>query len=244
MKKSKILCTVLVVLMMFSMLVGCSIAENKDIDTATEQLQENVDNSTAKVNNEKIINDDGEEFIVDTTKMGEIIDNYESISSSKITIENVEYNLPFAVSELINNGWSLPDSNYVSFDNAFDPETSTSLVSFSMYNKDNKSINLREVYNSSSEIKKIEECTLTSINLDEYYEIGFILPGGITNNSTAADVLSVFGNPNNTNDFEWGYNLDDQLSYMNHNNSNLTYHFTFNDDGTIYAVTVAYEGDI
>lgn len=84
------------------------------------------------------------------------------------------------------------------------------------------------------------KASITRVSLHVEWEdiTDFVLPGGIIADSTAADVLSVFGNPNEAEGFESGYNLDDQLSYENNDKSGLSYHFTFNEDGTLYSCSI------
>lgn len=218
-------------------------ASNSDANKTTNNSSssnETNDNTTI----DKIVSEDGDEFVVDMTTKGEVDTNAEGINSNKFTVVGTSFTLPCNTADLFNSGWHL--SSNMTFDNNFEPETQTSLVSFYLYPPEEigYSIDLRSIYNENSENRPIEECELTGIYLNGYSssdDADFVLPGGITEKSTAADVLSVFGNPNDNSNFEYGYNLDDQLTYENHNNTGLTYSFTFNDDGTLYSVRIEYE---
>lgn len=214
---------------------------NTDVDKATNNSSssnETSDNTTT----DKLVSEDGDEFIVDIITKGEIEENAEGINSNKFTVAGTSFTLPCNTSNLFDAGWTIKSN--MTFDNFFEGKTETSLVSFEIDSPDNDAeISLSSIYNDSEENKPLEECQLTGVKMDPYYfeNADFVLPGGITKNSTAADVLSVFGNPNDNSNFEYGYNLDDQLTYENHNNTSLTYSFTFNDDGTLYSVRIEYE---
>lgn len=236
----KIMSLLLIITMLF-LLAACGDKENNtnvDSDTFINQPQ-SYENTEAGSTTEKIVNDDGEEFIVDTTTTGEIKENYDPVSSTKITIDNVEYSLPFKSSELLNNGWILAGE----FDEDFSPNTSTTLLSCYLVNDNNERILIDCIFNNNDTAKPFEECLVLDFEVyEEAYN--YILPGGITNNSTAGDVLSVYENPYTTSYFEDGYNFDDNLYYYEQIDSQIDYQFTFNEDGTINRVIVRYQGDI
>lgn len=248
MKKTKILCLVLAILMLFSLLAGCGSSEKADDSVETSQTEEKSDDTPTEDSDENTeADDDSDEFIVNTSTSGEIIKDYDDINSSKITIDGIEYDFPVKMSDLFDDGWTIPGSEngLDNFDNSFEPESQTNLISFSVINDNKSKIGLGKIYNTSKEVKKIEDCTLTSVDFYDYYNTDYILPGGITNKSTAKDVLEVFGDPNNSSDFVSGYNFSTQLTYENQKNSNLRYSFLFNeDDGTIYHLIIEYEGNL
>ena len=68
----------------------------------------------------------------------------------------------------------------------------------------------------------------------------WILPGGITAQSTAKNVLEVFGDPNKTKQFSKNsYSTENELYYIENITSGISYCFQFNDDGTINKVKLS-----
>lgn len=219
---------------------------NEDVQSENNQADDTTKNTSASNTNNKIINDDGEEFIVDTSVKGSIKTGAESIDSNKVIINGVTYEIPCMTSELFNNGFYLSDN--MTFENEFDANASTNLISFDLYNDEGNFIDLSQIYNNSDSTKTLEECLLTELRIDvdeiTYADAAFdfVLPGGITKDSTAADILEIYGNPNSSDVFKNGYNLEHQLTYNNHNSSHMSYSFCFNDDGTLSLAVFTYEG--
>lgn len=249
----KVLAIILMMTIIVSLFAACGndATTNTPDDVNNDNIQtnqtENDENNKQPAQNDtnKIVNDDGEEFIVDTSVKGSIKDDAESINSKKIVLDGITYDLPCAVSQFFDDGYRLGKN--MTFEDAFDANSTTNLVSFHMYNKDDRNfINFRQIFNNSDSEKTLKECLLTGLQISVYDinsddSFDFVLPGGITKSSTAADVLEVFGNPNGNANFEYGYNLDDQLTYKNHNESHMTYHFSFNEDGTLYSLSIELE---
>ena len=199
---------------------------------------EKKDNVSQTEKGDKIVSEDGDVFIVDVSAKGEIKAGAESVGSRKVVICDVTYEMPVRVSELMANGWEISGGE---FEDQFDPEQETNLVSFYMNDGNGNEIMLGSVYNDKSSSATLSECLLYGFTIDTdpgFEDSSVVFPGGITGNSTAADVLEVFGDPNDARDFDWGYNLDDQLSYVNDDKSEMTYHFTFNEDGSLYQISV------
>lgn len=240
----KCLIFIFIFIMMVATLAACdkkgstANTDNKESTNQTEQSSK--ENKEAAVG--KITNEDGEEFTVDTTATGEIKNDAEPISSNKISLGDKTYAFPMKMSELMADGWSLSEG--YEYENEFEPNTTTNLISYNLKSSDGTEIMLDQVRNDSTTVKGIEDCVLTGFHIDEYYfseNFDFVLPGGITKDSTAADVLSVFGDPNKTSDFKgYSYNLDDQLTYDQHSVSNICYSFTFYEDGTLSGIYIDY----
>lgn len=234
----------LTVILISLMLIGtvfasCGGNENTDVNEDTNEPVASTEETKASAEenavSDKIINDEGEEFIVDTTVKGTIKEGASSIDNSNVVLCGKEYNFPIKISELIADGWYFPENQVI--ENDVDPESYARTNGIYLFDGNGSEITIGEVYNELTEAAAIEECYISDLSLNIAWEdiTDFVLPGGIVAGSTAADVLSVFGNPNNADGFEWGYNLDDQLSYENNKTSGLTFHFTFNDDGTAYS---------
>ncbi len=238
--------------LVLTLFAACGKKENNDanaeqnatnVSTEETETKENADknDSDNNVSAQKIVNDDGEEFIVDTSVKGTIKEGAASIHDSKVVLNGKEYNFPIKISDLIADGWHFSENQVAEDDVA--PETLALTNGVYLFSANGDEITIRSVYNELSEAAPIEDCLAAGIKIDAESEddIDFVYPGGITKDSSAADVLSIFGDPNKTNDFDYGYNLDEQLSYENNNNSGITYHFTFNEDGTLSSCSMQVE---
>lgn len=244
----KILALLLAITMM-GLFSGCANKTEVTDDNVTLQsaekndVLENEDVPEKNVESTGIVNDDGEVFTADLTTKGEIIENAEPISSNNIIIQGVTYTFPIEMSKLINNGWRLRDG--FEYDNEFEPNSETNTISYYMVHDSGAEISIDRVKNESDEVKGLEDCKVTRLGIYSYDVVDtkfLVVPGGICIGSKAADVVSVFGDPNKTTDFVgYSYSLDDQLTYVEHKTSKMVYIFTFNEDGSMYSMDVAYE---
>ncbi|MBR5498395.1 MAG: hypothetical protein IKV76_10495 [Clostridia bacterium] len=252
----KILAIILSIVAVATLFTACSDNDTQSNNENNEQVNQitpsdnnNTNDSDINKNeptdsNGKIVNDDGETFNVDTNTKGTINTDAEGIDSNKFILNDVTYELPFASAELFNNGYYISEN--LSFEDEFDANAATNLISFNLsHNNKTSYITLTQVYNDSDSFKTLKECTVSAFDIDFYYvheDDNFVIPGGITKESTAANILEIFGDPNTTTEFENGYNLDDQLTYNNHKTSNISYSFTFNENGTLYSIHIDYLG--
>ena len=245
----RILAMLLAITMLF-LLVACGEKENNenaDGNATTNQTQsaENKDTETTDGESSagKIVNDDGEEFTADVSAPGKLKEGAESLNSNKFELAGTTYTFPIKMSELFDNGWDL--SKGYEYQTEFDANTKTNLVSYYLIHESGMRIHLDQMTNDSAEKKDIKECLLTGFSIQTYdlkTESDYTLPGGIVPMSNAANVIEAFGNPNTTTEFTgYSYNLEEQLTYAKHASSNISYSFSFNEDGTIYAVHIDYE---
>ena len=72
-----------------------------------------------------------------------------NVSSNKITIAGKAYQLPMKGSELLNNGWSVPDA-YTNFDNSFKAETKSITTGLQLTDSQSNRLGITCVYNESS----------------------------------------------------------------------------------------------
>ncbi len=233
----KIVAMVLIVLAVMSilMLSACGSEEDSKTDKSEASASEDVSKNDIEQNEES----DDEAFIVPTENKGTIKEGV-SINSNEVTISGKTYAFPVKISDLLSDGWYLSDN--LEFDNEFGAKGTTSLIGFSLYHEDGSEISLSSLYNDSDEVKKFEECILTGIEIYIYDNVDFVFPGGITNKSTAADVLAVYGDPNETTDFDSGYNLNKQLTYVGNKETGFRISYVFNEvDGTLYAANIEIE---
>lgn len=183
---------------------------------------------------------DGTILSVDTTWNGVIEENAEPVSSSKVIINGTTYEFPFAAGQLLENGWSLAPN--VSFENDFAANTQTHLIGASLFYEERDYLSIGAVYNNSTAPQPLEACQVTRLTIHIGYRLklektfSFVLPGGITWDSSAADVIAVFGPVENNTNFEYVRVSDDQLSYLNR--SGMQYYFSFSDDGSLYQISI------
>ena len=94
---------------------------------------------------------------------------------------------------------------------------------------------------------KIADCYISSIMLfrEEVSDLSeFVFAGGITQNSTVADVFTYFGSPMDTTDFNSGSVIVKEVEYWKNKVSNLTYTFDFKDNGDIKYIAISLVDDL
>ena len=190
---------------------------------------------------EKVVSGDGVEFVPDLTVKGEVTDYL--LKNKEIIICGEKYTFPVKISDLEEKGWKLTVEEP---DREFESKSRTTLSGFYMEKEDGSQIELGKLYNESDSSKKLSECSLIEIEFDnltsETTKIDFELPGGIVRNSTASDVLSKYGDPNNTELFtEHSYNHEKQLTYNKHKDSGLNFSYVFEEDGKLSYAKVGIE---
>ncbi len=239
MKKFRILALVLALIMTLTALAGCGDKkESVDVDSDITQNEEVDNNSSVVLVEGEIVNADGKVFGASIETKGNIKDGV-SVNSDEVTICGKTYSFPVKISDLLSDGWYLPKN--VEFDNEFEAKKITNLVSFYLYYEDGSEIALSQLYNDTDKVQKIEDCILTGFDIYTYKDVNFVFPGGITDKSTAADVLTVYGDPNKTTAFESGYNLEKQLTYVGHKDTGFRLSYTFNEDGSLYFASIELE---
>ena len=209
--------------------------------TTTTTTTANGDNTTSADEGDTVPSG----LTVNTQATGTVTPNAADAGGKTITLGGKTYDFPCRVGDLMADGWYLSDK--VTTDN-FLAKTSTTLMGYYLYHNEASGVvsefQMGVVYNEFDTNRDLRECLLTCaaffVDTGEQGTEDFLLPGGINKSSTAADVLAVFGEPDDNSQFEVAFAMEDQLSYHNHKDSGLTYYFAFNEDGTIFSVTVDY----
>lgn len=181
-------------------------------------------NSSHVVNGDALINDSGTQFTPDLTIKGEIKKGTCNVDGTTVTVDGVTFDLPLKISDLLDKGFSIP---YDMPDDLVAPKSPFKLIGYCFYKGDNKSFYFDRVYNDTDSEAKIEDCLITAISIYTDYNENFVLPGGITEKSTAANVLSVFGNPYDNKKFADGFNGDSALDYIDNKKSGASFRFEF-----------------
>lgn len=239
----KLLTLLLSASLMICCLGACSSEKSGESDNKkSEPTQEIIDKKPEPKQEipEKIVNEDGVEFTPDIKNEGEIEKDSYDLSSDKIILNGKTYSFPVRISELQENGWDF--TSELSEDEV-KPGYTISLFSVSMEDEDGNILTLSELKNDSDDTISINDALLTRFSIPSNYgknNVEFVLPGGISKKSTAYDVLSVYGLPNEDNEnFDRAYNLKTQLSYEKQKKSEMRYSFSFEEDGKVSYVTIS-----
>ena len=180
---------------------------------------------------------------VDYTTPGEISSQIPSTDDTRVYINNEWHYFPLAASAL-SSAWKVE---------GYTGDTQTALKSAGGQNVDC-------VSSSGMEMTVKDSCMAADVGGDEkpvtitdlvlpgaaaQARASWVLPGGITPNSTAADVLSVYGLPGNNADFGAGARADgDTLYYPDQAASGLSYIFVFQSDGKLLSAELYVPRDL
>lgn len=174
--------------------------------------------------------EDGTILNTDITVRGEIKTNAPAINSGEFILEGTTMQFPFEGSALVNAGWKFSE-NTTAKDELLNPNSTTSLISFHLYDTDGNQVLLYEAVNNSDSEKPVLECQISSLGINTYSlneTFGdLIFPGGICLRSTAADVLAVYGTPENNSNFERVEVSEHSIRYVENKASGLCYYFNF-----------------
>lgn len=191
----------------------------------------------------EVINEDGVLCDIDIFTNGEIVEDAVPISEKVIVLAGRSYESPIKIYDLINDGWELEDP-YAYLGQSF--IGSVYLMGWGSQNRlvheSGVQIDIDMVY-SETLAYSLTSCTLTRFTVlidpdTQKSGAGFVLPGGITQNSMAADVIKVYGNPNSSKKFSFSKSSEDSFNYSYQDDSDFSYEFQFNKDGSINQVEV------
>lgn len=223
----------------------------KKIEEATNTANETEETEPTE---EKIISDPatGTVLKVDLSVKGEIKENAPDMHANQFLLNGVTVEMPIAMSSFYDLGWSIPESHYVQIkDELLEPERTTALISYFLTDPEGNKIDLIRVVNEADTEATIDACAVsefqmtTSYYQEEWFD-DLILPGGICLRSTAADIIAVFGEPENNPYFNKVSVSEAGISYKDHKDNGLSYYFSFYDnedwngelEGKIYALRI------
>ena len=194
----------------------------------------------------EVINEDGVLCDIDIFTGGEIAENAVPVSGKTIVLAGQSYEFPIKVSDLTSNGWKLENPlGYIG--NSFTGYVYLGLMSWNgantLVHESGAKIHLHTVY-SETTVFNLTECTISRFQIctdsgTRKLEADFVLPGGITQNSTAADVIQVYGNPNSSKKFMLSKSSEDSFNYSRQEDSQFSYIIQFHKDGTIKQIDVS-----
>ena len=179
------------------------------------------------------------ELSIDITTRGEVAENAVDITGKTIFINGHSYTLPMNFSDLFADGWKIPEGYQLN--NYYQPNTITKLVGFFLEDSNGARLLIDQVYNPTNETTDLENCLINSLSLNDVDSTNFILPGGITKNSTAADVIEIFGNPDDLKHFESISYDENSLRYLRNVVSGVSFHFSFEPKGTIKSFSMSHD---
>ena len=194
----------------------------------------------------EVINEDGVLCDIDIFTGGEIAENAVPISGKTIVLAGQSYEFPIKVSDLTNNGWKLENPlGYIG--NSFTGYVYLGLLFWNecdtLVHESGAKIHLHTVY-SETTVFNLTECTISRFQIctdsnTRKLEADFVLPGGITQHSKAADVIQVYGNPNSSKKFMLSKSSEDSFNYSRQDHSQFSYIIQFHKDGTIKQIDVS-----
>lgn len=239
----KIVGLLLTISMLAAVLAGCNMknsAAESDTLLQTEKIQDETDTKipessspSSEVTINKIVDpEDGTILDVDLTVRGEIKSKAPSMTTGEFILEGTTMQLPFDGVALSDKGWHFSENSSAK-DTVIDPNSTTNLVSFYIYDTDGNEMLLYQAINDSDSAKPVLECQISSfradtLSLDETFG-DLVLPGGICLYSTAADVIEIFGTPEKNSHFESVYVYESGIYYVDNKDSGLCYDFRFYD---------------
>ena len=230
----------LIVLIILILSASCG-KNHQGIETPTEN---NATETTTEASNDELIKNHttGEIFNVNTEIKGAKSTSLTDKNSVEVMIGESNYYFPFVVSRFEQEEWEYLNHQGAVIDNIYE-ETNVDKSVDIVFRKNETSFVVKQFGMLEEPSGYAGESIITDIILlagKDQNVSSWVLPGGITAKSTAADVLSVFGDPNNTKTFsaESG-NTENSLIYISEEKTGLSYSFNFNQDGTIVDVELS-----
>ena len=177
---------------------------------------------------------------VDMDATGIVANEPAPIDSGKITIGDKEYVFPMLVSELVDDGWYFDENarERLAEMDLVEAKSTRTIDDFNLFHDeyaDGFRLMILGVYNDGDEPAQIRDCYLGAISVNATMvtspeKLNLVLPGGVTWKSTAADVVSIYGNAENHPYF---YFAKLEGSSADYTGEHFNVSFTFDDDGKI-----------
>ncbi len=181
--------------------------------------------------------------------VGNLAKDAAPIGSNIVVINDVEYELPMRVSELMANGWN-------DIENKFGLEISgaSGLIDYFLYSDDGERITINRVVNDLGKKAALKDCLVLNLAVEKYdysnikFPKSFIFPGGVTEKCTESDVISVYGDTTDSKIFSeesMTYELvhmggssapfkaaDKEAYYKKHIDTGTSYTFYYDEDNS------------
>lgn len=235
-KTNKIFALLLCMSIFLTLFAGCSNEDDFDASESSEATEETTEETVDGYEGEK-----GKPLTVDFTTHGTRDEGAAALNTKTFLFNGTTYEYPFSIASMLENGWRFYSED-VSLQTV-SASTEASVMGFNFYHGDLLCAELSRIVNASEEVAPVKDCTVSCMTIYTTQEesddaLSFVLPGGITDASTAADVIEVFGPALDNMTFESVQTGASLLYYSCHKETGLSYAFGFRDDGTIESVMI------
>ncbi len=238
MEKVRKLIVLLALCLCMGLLAGC---EGFDLGT-TQPSTEPTEATEPTEETGGIVGENGTRLRVDYETPGTINPEAVPLDSTTIAISAMLYEMPITMSSLVNNGWVLYDE--AMGQQTVAGKTEANVLGFNLYQENVAYLDITSVKNDADGTKPILDCKITrlvfNISGEHAGKLDFVLPGGITGQSTAADVLAVYGDVLENDHFDHVQVGKTMLYYAENVQTGLSFYFGFNEDGTLNGVSISY----
>lgn len=218
-------------------LTGCGGEEDAPSTGETEQTGD-----TQQTTESGLLGENGKRLKVDYETPGSVAAESAELNSATVVINGQTLQMPFAVSALVQNGWHFYSED--SGQQMISANTLASVMGFTLYWNEEPYLDLSAVRNDSTVEKPVLECTVDTLimdlDLENMSDLDFVLPGGITGASTAADVLSVYGDVTDNGSFDHVQVGNTMLYYVDNEQTGLSFYFGFREDGTLKRISISF----
>ncbi len=234
----KMITLLLALTLMCGILAACA-EEDPEETSAPTQTQTETTEETEPTGG--IVGENDVRLNVEYETPGVIAADAAPLGSKKLVVNGLTVEMPIQIAALLSNGWAFYSEETAQMPVA--AKTETNVMGFSLYLEETAYLDITVVSNSADTKKPISECTarrlVIDLDLEDAAELEIVLPGGITQDSTSADVLAVYGDVLENPNFEYVQVGKKMLYYVGNLESGLNYYFGFNDDGTLNGVTIS-----
>lgn len=252
----KLLSLLLTLATLLAVLTACSGPGSDDPNSTTTRSESVTDSTTPSDNESDTSTKTGDQpsasedetaepeedgLTVNMTRRG-VVSSEETPSDFHIIVSGKTCEFPADFSQLLSDGWKIPDN--VDQTQTFKAKTVTNLYTSNILLPNGSQVELTRIYNDSDSPAILAETQMQGLRFwcDSNSDFDLILPGGITDHSTAADIWEVYGDPAHSPYFQSGSIGESSLSYYSWNYGNeITYNFNFNDDGSIWLIHIYYD---
>ena len=146
----------------------------------------------------------------------------DDLYSFTIKINGVIYSLPIPFSELVENGWIAEDIE----EEELLPERRSSY--FSVHNQEGYSFRAQFI-NNTLDVISLEESEVMTIDTSSFHgfeDADFVLPGGITKDSSREDIIEAYGKPTE----QWERPMGNFIQYGRQGGSSVRFKFDLRTD--------------
>ncbi len=232
----------LTVVCFVGLLSGCANEDKTETQTTISPTESQPETTEATEVTGGIVGENDRRLEVDYETPGVVASDAAPVNSKTLVLNGVTVEMPVLVSTLVNNGWRFYSEEMGQ--QLVGPKTETNVMGFSLYLNDAACLDITSVSNDADTEKPILDCHISRLVFLFDTETGagfdFVLPGGITAGSTAADVLAIYGDVLDNESFDYVQVGKTMLYYEGHLETGLSFYFGFNEDGTLSGAAISF----